>query len=128
MQPDGHYQLLLTFWLLSTTIATLTFLLFLLLVALDISIDSGDQCLRIDIEPVGALRQVGVAFQIIRNHRNAFQDAADGLRTFQGVSDTLQKQVGLKLNEVRLVFLYIRLELLGGVFSAKRVRVITVWQ
>ena len=129
MQTDRYYQFFLPFLRLRhSCFVTLAFLLFLFLIALDIGIDSGHQCLLIDIEAMGTFREIGIALQLVGNHRHAFQDTADSFRTFLRVGHAFQQQVGLKLDEVRLVLFYICLKLIGCMFLAKRVGIVTIGQ
>ena len=90
-------------------------------------------CLRnqrpfVNSQSSGTLANIRSTYYRIGNDTHRTHDAVDGLGTLDGVLHILQHQLGLKLDEIRLVGLNIVLKLLRGMLAGKRIGVIAIGQ
>ena len=117
-------------WLLAIGFSILTFLYLslFLLVARNKLVGLGNQRTLVDIQTARTFGDIGSTNNGVRDDTYRADNIVDSLSTLDGILDILQQQVGLKLDEVRLVLFDILLELLGSMLAAERVGVVAIRQ
>ena len=79
-------------------------------------------------QSVGAVGDIRGSGNLVLDLRDALHDAVDCLASLHRIGHAVQREVGLKLYEVLLVFLYVFSEIGSGMASGKAVRVVSIRQ
>ena len=77
---------------------------------------------------MGAVGDIRGSGNLVLDLRDALHDAVDSLASLHRIGHAVQREVGLKLYEVLLVFLYVFSEICSGMASGKAVRVVSIRQ
>ena len=94
----------------------------------DETIERIDDDRLVHSQAVRAIGDIGSTSNLVLDLGDALHDGIDRLASLHRVGDTLEHDVGLKLDEVGLVVGDILSELLRRMVASETVRVVTIWQ